>query len=77
MSDIDNTARQYEALAAGQTKTIYAVMYRDISDNDLMTPDTCMYITDSKHKAEHHHAGLEAEESENCYYYIVSYEGEE
>lgn len=57
--------------------TTYAVMYRDISDGDVMTPDTCVFITDSKYHAEYHHAGLEADKSENCYYYIVSYEGEE
>lgn len=74
---IDYTATQYEALAADKTKTTYVVMYRDISDNDLMAHDTCVYITDSKYKAEWQHAGLEADESENCYYYIVSYEGDE
>jgi hypothetical protein len=58
-------------------KTMYMIMYRDTSDGDVMTPDTCVYVTGSKYLVEYEHAGLEADQSENCYYYVVSYEGVE
>jgi len=52
--------------------TTYIIMHRDYSDNDLTIPDKLVFICDRKYNADWELAGLEADASENDYYYCVT-----